>query len=130
MQLNAKVSLTPKLTGGEAVRVERDVSEVIGPGVPQIVPKSLACIETAPYKSITWRERLESEVIDPGVPQIVPKSLACIEIAPYKSITWRERPESEVIGPGVPKTVPKESRLHLMSFIQINKLGASFLRVS
>ncbi|MDR2013178.1 MAG: hypothetical protein LBQ20_09120, partial [Rhodanobacter sp.] len=35
---------------------------------------------------------------------------------------------SEVIGPDVPKTVPKESRLHLMLPIQINKLGASFLR--
>ncbi|MDR2012929.1 MAG: hypothetical protein LBQ20_07795, partial [Rhodanobacter sp.] len=42
----------------------------------------------------------------------------------------REFLESEVIGPDVPKTVPKESRLHLMLPIQINKLGASFLRGS
>jgi hypothetical protein len=32
-------TLTPKLTGGVAVRVERNVSEVIGPDVPKTVPK-------------------------------------------------------------------------------------------
>jgi hypothetical protein len=36
---NFSSGLTPKLTGGEAVRIECNVSEVIGPDVPKTVPK-------------------------------------------------------------------------------------------